>query len=250
MPSPAVLAAIVAFAAGAVVGRWVDGAVEAIPAGRPWAGRPRCATCRHPWRGRARLPLAGPLLVRRCPACGAPIPATLPLTEASTGVLFALATIRRDAAPAALVDAAAACLFIALLLTIARIDWRHHLIFDRLIGWGLLGAFGHATLSPRPHALAWAVGAAAGAACFFLGLYLLALVVYRRHALGFGDVPLAALIGALTGPDAPVALFTGVVLAAMGGVVLLLPRRRRRDYLPYGSFLCAGALVTLLLRHA
>ncbi len=248
MQSPAVLVAIVACAAGAVVGRWVDGAVEAIPADHPWVGRPRCATCRHPWRGRARLPLAGPLLARRCPTCDAPIPVALPLTEASTGVLFALATIRRAAAPAALVDAAAACLFIALLLTIARIDWRHHLIFDRLIGWGLLGVLGHAALSPRPHALAWAVGAAAGAACFFLGPYLLALVAYRRRALGFGDVPLAALIGAMTGPDALLALFTGMVLAALGGVVLLIPRRRR-DYLPYGSFLCAGALMTLLLRH-
>lgn len=250
MRSPAVLVVIVAFAVGAGVGRWVDGAVEAIPAGHPWAGRPRCATCRYPWRGRARLPLAGPLLTRHCPNCNAPIPVALPLTEAATGVLFVLATVRHGAVAVAPVDAAATGLFIALLLTIARIDWRHHLIFDRLIGWGLLGAFGHAALSPRSHALTWAVGAAAGAACFFLGLYLLALVVYRRCALGFGDVPLAALIGAMTGPDAPVALFTGMFLAAMGGAVLLILRRRRREYLPYGSFLCAGALMTLLLRHA
>lgn len=245
---PTVLVALAAFAVGVVAGRRIDSAVTAIPAGLPWAGRPACAACGRPWHGLARLPLAGPLLARRCYNCGASISRALPLTEAATGALFALATIRRGVGVAALVDAAAAALFIALLLVIARIDWRHQLIFDRTIGWGLLAAFGHAAiLSPRPCALIWAAGAAVGAAGLFLGLYLLALVIYRRRALGLGDVLLAGLVGAMTGPDAPLALFVGMVLAATSGLALVaLRRRRRQDYLSYGSYLCAGAIAALL----
>lgn len=251
MPTSMTLVALASFVAGAIAGRWIDCATTAIPAGCRWAVWPACAACDLPWRGLAQLPVAGPLLVRRCRICGALVPAALPLTEVTTGVFFALAAIRRGVGATALVDAVATAFFVALLLLIARIDWRHHLIFNQTIGWGLLVAFGYAAIvSPRPQALIWAVGAAAGATSLFLSFYLLALVIYRRRALGFGDVHLAALIGATTGPDAPLALFVGMGMAAAGGLALVALRRRHlQEYLPYGSFLCAGAIATLLMRH-
>src|SRR5205823_12945968 len=133
---------------------------------------------------------------------------------------------------------------------ILRIDWHHHLIFTNTVLAGLLLAFGYAAIGSRePNGLLWAVVAAAAAAALFLLLYVLALAVYRRRALGFGDVLLAALLGAMTGPDVARALVIGMVLAAGGGLLLVALRvRTMRDFIPYGAYLCAGTIVTLLLR--
>jgi prepilin signal peptidase PulO-like enzyme (type II secretory pathway) len=68
--------------------------------------------------------------------------------------------------------------------------------------------------------------------------------VLKREAMGFGDVTLMAMLGAFLGWQACLlvfflAPFAGLVL---GGVVLTL---RRDSVIPYGPFLCLGALVLL-----
>lgn len=94
--------------------------------------------------------------------------------------------------------------------------------------------------------------AAIGAATVFGLFFLLARLIYRNVRLvpfGLGDVYLAAMIGAMVRGQAVIqALFFGIVLAAGAGVILLVTRRAgRHDPIPYGSFLCLGALMTLLL---
>lgn len=234
------------FVAGLVTGTWIDHAAAAIPDDRPLRGLPACPSCAQPWRGLALLPAVGPLWTRRCAGCGGPISPLRPLTEVVTGSLFALAFWRDGATPAF----AATAVFTAILLIILRIDWRHHLIFQHTILIGLLLALGYAAIFARePHALLWSGAAAAGAAGLFLLLYFLALAIYRRRALGFGDVLLAALIGAMAGPNAALALFLGMLLGAVGGLALVALRvRTMRDYIPYGAYLCAGTIITLLLR--
>jgi leader peptidase (prepilin peptidase)/N-methyltransferase len=67
---------------------------------------------------------------------------------------------------------------------------------------------------------------------------------------GCGDVYLAAVIGAMTGwPDVATALFYGMIFGGLGAIVLLVTRRAsRRDAVPYGPYLCVGALLVLLIR--
>ena len=231
---------------GLVVGSWIDHAAAAIPAERsPWRC-PACPECAAGWRGAAILPLVGTLAARRCPACAAPISPLRPLTEAATAILFALA-LWRAASPAEFV---ALALFTVLLLLILRIDWQNHLIFQNTIIAGILIALAYAAiLSPEPRALLWSLVAAVGAAALFLFLYFLALLLYRRRALGFGDVLLAALIGAMAGQHAFLALFIGMLLGAAGGLLLVALRvRTMRDYIPYGAYLCAGTIIALFVR--
>ena len=81
--------------------------------------------------------------------------------------------------------------------------------------------------------------------------YRLLRRLYGRPVLGSGDVLLAILIGAMAGRDTPRALFLGVVLAGgLALVLLLLGRAGRKDPLPYGSCLAAGAIAALLLPQA
>ena len=100
---------------------------------------------------------------------------------------------------------------------------------------------------------AWSsvVGGGIGGGLF--GLLWLAARPLRRlvgeDPLGSGDVLLAAAIGFVAGwPGVMRALFLGALLAGVYSLFVLAFRRNRRsDPIPYGSFLCLGALVTLLL---
>lgn len=231
---------------GLGVGTWIDAAATAIPAGRsPWRFPP-CPECDVAWRGAAVIPLIGPLLTRTCPNCGQPISRFRPLTEATTGLLFALALWRVGPT----VEFGALVVFTAVLLLILRIDWQNHLIFQHTILVGIMIALGYAAIaSPEPRALLWATVALVGAAVLFLILYMLALVIYKRRALGFGDVLLAALIGAMAGQHAFLAIFIGMLLGAAGGLLLVALRvRTMRDYIPYGAYLCAGTIIALFIR--
>lgn len=244
MPTMPLLLAL-AFVVGAAIGTWIDHVAAAIPARRPIWRPPTCPECGRGWHGVALVPLVGPLVARACSRCARPIGWLRPLTEATTGLLGALAFWR--AGPT--VEFAALAVFTVVLLIILRIDWQNHLIFQNTIVVGILIALGYAAVGSRqPNALLWATGAAVGAAGLFLGLYFLALLIYRRRALGFGDVLLAALIGAMAGQNAFMAIFLGMVLGAGGGLLLVALRvRTMRDYIPYGAYLCAGTIITLLV---
>ena len=73
--------------------------------------------------------------------------------------------------------------------------------------------------------------------------------VRKREGLGLGDVKLMAMIAAFLGfAPAILALFIGVLLAAVYGVILLARRRATAtSQLPLGTFLSIGGLVAALL---
>jgi prepilin signal peptidase PulO-like enzyme (type II secretory pathway) len=241
-----VLISLATVLVGLCAGTWIDHAAAAIPARRAARSLPACPQCATPWRGLTLVPLVGPLLARRCGNCDAPIGWLRPLTEATTAILFALALWRFGFSA----QFVATAIFCVVLLVILRIDWRHHLIFQNTILIGLMIALAYAAIASRqPNALLWSSVGAVGAAFLFLVLYGLALAIYKRRALGFGDVLLAALIGAMAGADTAMALMIGMVLGAGGGLLLVALRvRTMRDYIPYGAYLCAGTIITLLAR--
>lgn len=267
----ALLAPVLAFLIGTMVGTWIDHAAAAIPRHRPVRSLPACPSCDQPWRGIALAPVLGPLVARRCPECAAAITPLRPLTEVTTGLLFAL-LLWRAGLSAQFVGLAA---FTVVLLVILRIDWQNHLIFQNTIVIGIVVALGYAAIgSPRPNALLWATVAAVSAATVFLFLYILGRILFRVRALGSGDILLAGLIGAMAGPETATAIFIGMFLSVFGGLAIVayrvatkragsregadyvadgpflqaIRKRMRTDYIPYGAYLCAGTIITLLVR--
>jgi leader peptidase (prepilin peptidase)/N-methyltransferase len=146
-------------------------------------------------------------------------------------------------------DGARAAVFALVLLLVLRIDWQHHLIFSIVIGPAIALALAFQAFDSTEALLSAAIALVVGAAVFFM-LYVLGLLIYGKRALGFGDVLLAALIGAMTElRGVPTALFVGMVFAAVGGLLLIALRvRSKSDFIPYGAYLCLGAMVVVLLR--
>ena len=134
------------------------------------------------------------------------------------------------------------------MLTILRIDWQHHLIFMLTIWPGILIALLFRLLN-SPRELLSSALAGLGAAAVFLGLYLLAIAIYKRRALGLGDVFLAGLIGTMVVlPLIFQTIFLGMLAGALGGLFLVAIRvRTRKDYIPYGAYLSFAAIVVVLL---
>jgi len=100
-------------------------------------------------------------------------------------------------------------------------------------------------------ALPWAaVGGALGAFVFVL-IRALSQLLFRREGMGLGDVKLAGAMGAMLGPGGALLSFGLAILtgAAVGVLLILLRLRRRMEYLPFGPFLAASALVALLVPH-
>ena len=73
-----------------------------------------------------------------------------------------------------------------------------------------------------------------------------------RGALGAGDTKLALLIGAMAGmPGVFNALFFGVALGGLGALFYLtVLRRGRKEFMPYGPYLAAGAIIFFFLASA
>jgi len=85
------------------------------------------------------------------------------------------------------------------------------------------------------------VGMAAGGGLVWL-VRIIGKATLRREAMGFGDVTLMAMVGAFFGWQACLAVFFIAPFAglAVGLVTLILHRNKE---IPYGPFLCLGAVV-------
>ncbi|HEY2827652.1 MAG TPA: A24 family peptidase [Pirellulales bacterium] len=88
------------------------------------------------------------------------------------------------------------------------------------------------------------VGMAVGAGMIWM-IRVIGGVALKQEAVGFGDVTLMAMIGAFLGWQAVIIVFfIAPFVGAVFGIVqwLLI----RQNVLPYGPFLCLGALLTML----
>jgi leader peptidase (prepilin peptidase)/N-methyltransferase len=105
-----------------------------------------------------------------------------------------------------------------------------------------IGLLSNLVFLPEPPILSGVIGGIIGFAFFMI------VVLINPRGMGMGDVKLASLIGLITGfPLVLVALLLGITAGGGVGVVLLLLRKKRRkDIIPFGSFLAFGLMITLL----
>jgi len=242
---PALLVGALGLVAGGMV--WVLAAMQAGK--RPWRGGPACPSCGTPLRGAGWVPLIGAFATRRCPNCATVIaPGRRLAFELVAAAYFGGAALWLGSSR----DLIETLVFAVPLLIVLLVDWWTRLIHTSVILMGLVLGLGFALLD-GPRQLLSALGAAFGAVLVFAFFFALAALIYRNLRVvpfGLGDVYLAAMIGAMTRLPAVVsALFFGIFAAGLGGLVLLVLRRAgRRDAIPYGPYLCLGALVILFLR--
>lgn len=228
-------AASVVFVIGAALGSFLNVVIYRLPRGeslvRP---RSRCPHCGAAIAPRDNIPILSYILLRgRCRVCRKRISPRYPLVEVTTAALLTALWVREGPT----IQFAAAALFVPMLIAIFFVDLDHRIVPNAITYPGtLLGLLLAVPQGRVPDALL----TAAGAGAFFL---LIALI--SRGGMGGGDIKLAAMMGAFLGwPAIAFALLVAFTTGAMAGVYLIASgRRSRKDPIPFGPSLAAGAVI-------
>jgi leader peptidase (prepilin peptidase)/N-methyltransferase len=242
---PSTLHAIfLAYAAvlGAAIGSFINVLVARLPIGQsPVRPRSACPACGADIAWYDNVPVLSWLLLRgRCRRCGSRISIEYPLVEAGTALIWLGIAWLYGPSWVGLRGA----VLISVVLAIALIDARHYLIPDPLSLGGLVAGLALAPLPGPPSLLAAVLGAAAG----FGVLFVVGLVgewMFKKPAMGGGDMKMMAMVGAFLGPSG--AMLT-IFLGALVGTIVFAPVALRTDReVPFGVFLAIGAVATFLL---
>lgn len=230
---------------GLAIGSFLNVVVHRVPRGASVVRPPSaCPACGHPIRARHNVPVLGWLVLRgRCFDCAAPISPRYPLVELGTGVGFALVALRFSD-DLGLLPAYLTFTALAVALALIDLDTRRLPNVIVLPSYAVLGAL--LVLDRDGGAL---LRAAAGAAVLFAFFFLVALLA--PGAMGWGDVKLAGVVGAMTAYLSWGAFLSGAFLAfllgALTGVLLIATRRAGRSTaVAFGPFLLLGAWASVL----
>jgi hypothetical protein len=132
------------------------------------------------------------------------------------------------------------------LLQVAVTDLRHRYVYTVIAGAGIVLGI---ALGWLVHGGEWWFGVlgALGGFVAFLVIYLVGRLIYRgqEEPLARGDITIAAMVGASAGACTVSALFFGVIASGLFAIAVLVARRSRHVFIPYGPGLCLGGLVTL-----
>jgi leader peptidase (prepilin peptidase) / N-methyltransferase len=229
---------------GLCIGSFLNVCIYRLPSGTSIVfPASRCTTCGHALAWSDNIPVLSYLALRgRCRYCRAPISARYPIVEALTGLVFLLHGEVFGPGLLLCVRLAFACALIVLF----AIDLEHQILPNAITLPGIaIGLVCSVFLPPGP--LLSLAGAALGGGL----LWGIAEAWYRlRHveAMGFGDVKMLAMVGAVLGLKLVVVTF--VLASFIGGFVAVgLVATRRADMatrVPFGTMLAAAALVASL----
>lgn len=239
------------FVLGLMIGSFLNVCISRLPKDEsivfPASKCPRCAA---PIKAYDNIPLLSYLLLGgKCRSCKEPISLKYPVVELLTGVLTMLFYARWGWNPYWLAVSLSA---VYVLIIVSVIDFETMMISDLfpllLLLLGLAGSpvspcFEGAWLSRLGQS---ALGAASGAGSIWL-LAFAGKAIYKKEAVGEGDIFLMGGIGALCGWQG---VLSSVILAsffgsAYGVTLLLMKRADRMSHMPFGPFLALGAVINL-----
>jgi leader peptidase (prepilin peptidase)/N-methyltransferase len=250
----------IVFAFGAVIGSFLNVCVHRMPRDESIVSPPsHCPHCNHRIRWADNIPLVSYLALRgKCRYCAAKISPRYFLVELLTAVLFLLMWLKLtqwDPTPVRgiyFLKGPIYWMVIAGLIVATFIDFEHYIIPNEItVGGIVLGLVLSAIYPPLMDANTiqlslWRsfLGVMVG------GLTLLTVafvgeLVFRKEAMGMGDVKLLAAIGAFLGWQST--LFTVFVSSLLGGVVGLIlvvgSKKGWESRIPYGPYIAFGALL-------
>lgn len=240
------------FVLGLLIGSFLNVCIYRIPRDGLSINSPRqsiCPECRSAIKFFDNIPVLSYVLLRgRCRNCSTRISIVYPLVELITGGLFLLMYHRFGITP----DFIHGCLFVTLLIPISWIDARWYIIPNAIIIVGLLLGLS-ITVAISAEQQDWhylfehLIGALIGAGALLL-IAILGKAIFRKEAMGGGDIKLMALIGLFLGAwqYLLIVIVLSAFIGSIVGVLLILFTERNRGHpIPYGPFLAIAAALSL-----
>lgn len=211
-----------------------------------------CFTCKRKIAWYDNLPVLSWFLLRgKCRHCGETFSLRYPLVEAVTGGLFLWIWILYGPSTLTL------CYWLMTfgLIWGTGVDLDDYWIPDRVTWGGIAVGFLLSALVPALHGaetsrtglIPSVVGAVTGFGILW-AVGVIGKLMFRKEAMGFGDVKLLGAIGAFLGASAVVfVLFLSALLGSVVGLTLIaMGQRELGGRIPFGPYLSAAALIWVL----
>jgi len=204
----------------------------------------RCPHCDHKIQWYENIPVISYLFLKgQCSECNAPISLRYPLIE----LITALISVHIVYLYGFNLIALGAIIFSWCLLCLTVIDLDHQLLPDKitlpLLWLGLIfNSFG--IFTSLPMAL-W------GAVLGYLSLwsvYWIFKLITGKEGMGYGDFKLLSALGAWAGADSLplIILFSSVIGATIGGLMIALRNHESQNPIPFGPYLAGAGWIALL----
>lgn len=233
---------------GLCVGSFLNVCIHRLPLKQSVVRPPsRCPGCGSLLRWFDNVPILSYAVLRgRCRTCRMPISLQYPIVEAVTAAVFLLHFWELGPTPLFAVRVA----FASALVVLFMIDLEHQILPDAITLPGIVVGFACSWFLP-PGPLMSILGILFGGGL----LWAIAEIWLRLRnvdAMGFGDVKMLAMVGAVLGLKLVVVTF--VLSSMMGGVVAgAMLATRRADLatkVPFGTMLAVGAFLAGLYGEA
>lgn len=260
------------FCLGACVGSFLNVCIYRIPKGESIVRPPSHCACGKPIRWFDNLPIVGWFLLRgRARCCGRRISFRYPFVETLTAAIFL--ALWTTATPYA---AFAGMVFAAIMIFCAFVDIDHMMLPDFATIGGTAAGFALSLMMPQIHGtliedapfaasvvasgIKSAVGIAVGSGVLYW-VRTLGECVFKKEAMGEGDVILIGCIGAFCGWQGAIfAIFGGSIIGALTMIPIVAtkrvfskksaPRKKFADgseadplAIPFGPWLACGGLL-------
>ena len=236
---------VLIFILGLIVGSFSNVCIYRIPRNESIVyPASHCPKCRSNISPKDNIPLLSFILLKgRCRNCKSKISLQYPIVELLTGLIYLIIYLIFGLSIQTLIY----IILSSALIIIAFIDLNEQIVPDVIslpgIVIGFIISFFVSYISFINSALGVLVG---GGIILIIGLA--GSVIFKKEAMGGGDVKLAAMIGAFLGwRYIIISLFLGFFLGALAGIFLILSKiRSREDAIPFGPFIVLGSFITLL----
>lgn len=236
---------VLIFILGLIVGSFSNVCIYRIPRNESIIyPASHCPKCRSNISPKDNIPLLSYILLKgRCRNCKSKISIQYPIVELLTGLIYLVIYLIYGLSIQTLIY----IILLSALIIIAFIDLNEQIVPDVISLPGIVIGFIISFFVPYISFINSALGVLGGGGIILI-IGLAGSVIFKKEAMGGGDVKLAAMIGAFLGwRYIIISLFLGFFLGALAGIFLILSKiKSREDVVPFGPFIVLGSFITLL----
>ncbi|NMC45161.1 MAG: prepilin peptidase [candidate division Zixibacteria bacterium] len=208
-------------------------------------GRSACPHCGHTIPIHWNIPLVSYLILGgKCRWCRGSISRRYPAVEIITALLFMLFLYRDGLSVRLVVD----WFLSAALIAIFFIDWDFQIIPDKITLPGIIIGLLAALVVQPPGIVDALIGMVVGGGTLLVVAYA-GQWLFKKEAMGGGDIKMAAMMGAFVGWQKILLVFFGGALFGMAVSLVWMavsPKVRRERVIPFGPFLAMAAIAVII----
>ncbi len=233
------------FVLGTLIGSFLNVVVYRLPREESLSFPPsQCPSCGEKLKFYDLFPIVSYIILKgKCRFCGEKISFRYPVVELLTGLIY-LYTFSVFGLSS---ETVLYLIVFSLLIPVFLIDFDQTIIPDRLNFGIALVAFLYYFYKISQGELTWGGLKNPLFGLLIGGGFFLFIAVVTKGAMGGGDIKLMAALGFLFGSESTLLLMflSFIIGGAVSLMLILLKIKKRKDYIPFGPFICISALIVV-----